>query len=96
MTETRICSRFSTSHAATILLDGGRTAVPCTIRDFNGDGAGLCVPGDVILPDSFDLYVPTARITCRVSVRWRDDERIGVSFGPADHSDPRIRHAGRH
>ena len=62
MNNLRLIERIDASQPAAILLNGGKTVVPCVITDFSGDGAGLRVPRDSILPDAFDLHVETARI----------------------------------
>jgi len=80
MSELRLISRIDTSTPAAILLNGGKTVVPCLITDFNGDGAGLRVPKDAILPNDFDLHVETASLTCRVRMCWRVEDRVGVMF----------------
>jgi hypothetical protein len=80
MNNLRLIERIDASQPAAILLNGGKTVVPCVITDFSGDGAGLRVPGDSILPDAFDLHVETARITYRVQMCWRTGDRVGVAF----------------
>ena len=80
MDETRHIQRVAASQPAAILLNGGKTVVPCVITDFNGDGIGLRVPRDSILPNAFDLHVETAQVTCRVQLCWRQDDRVGVQF----------------
>lgn len=80
MNKARLIDRISASQPAAILLNGGKIVVPCVITDFNGDGAGLRVPRDTILPNAFDLHVETAQITYRVQMCWRMDDRVGVAF----------------
>ncbi len=80
MTNGRLINRISTAQPAAILLNEGRTVVPCTITDFSGDGAGLKVPSSSILPDAFDLRVESANITYRVQLCWRSEDRVGVAF----------------
>jgi PilZ domain len=80
MNNLRLIERIDASQPAAILLNGGKTVVPCVITDFSGDGAGLRVPRDSILPDAFDLHVETARITYRVQMCWRTEDRVGVAF----------------
>lgn len=80
MNRLRQIDRIDASQPAAILLNGGKTVVPCVITDFNGDGAGLRIPRDTILPNAFDLHVEMARITYRVQMRWRVEDRVGVAF----------------
>jgi hypothetical protein len=80
MSEARLINRVEASQPAAILLNGGKTVVPCVITDFSGDGAGLRVPRSSILPDAFDLHVEKASITYRVQMCWRSEDRVGVSF----------------
>jgi hypothetical protein len=80
MMEARLIDRVESSQPAAILLNGGKTVVPCLITDFSGDGAGLRVPRTSVLPDVFDLHVEKASITYRVQMCWRSEDRVGVSF----------------
>jgi hypothetical protein len=80
MTNARVINRISAAQPAAILLNDGRTVVPCTITDFSGDGAGLKVPKDSVLPDAFDLHMQSADITYRVQLCWRSEDRVGVAF----------------
>lgn len=71
------------AHAATpglAILDNAGTTAPCTILDLSGTGACLTFRSGVIVPTAFALRVGAERKACRVEVRWRRAERIGVEF----------------
>ena len=80
MNDLRLFDRVGAAQPAAILINGGKTVVPCVITDFTGDGAGLRVPRSSILPDAFDLHVEKASITYRVQMCWRSEDRVGVTF----------------
>jgi hypothetical protein len=54
--------------------------VHCTIVDFNGDGAGLEVPGAPVLPETFDLYLDATEKAYPVRLCWRAGDRVGIRF----------------
>jgi hypothetical protein len=80
MSGMRLMDRRPTSEGATIVFDKGRTVVQCTIVDFNGDGAGLEVPGAPDLPDLFDLHLDATDKTYPVRLCWRAGDRVGIRF----------------
>lgn len=65
---------------AIIVFDGGRTRLPCVIRNLSETGAKLEFPGGVArVPRSFDLLVPKVRPQpCQVV--WRSLKELGVQF----------------
>lgn len=63
-----------------ILTSINHSVVNCTIRNMHAHGAELRVPAEMHVPASFLLYVPVDGIAFRCSVRWRNGERLGVSF----------------
>lgn len=80
MSELRLVDRRPSSVGAAIVFDDGRTVVHCTIVDFNGDGAGLEVPGAPVLPETFDLYLDSTDTTYPVRLCWRAGDRVGIRF----------------
>ncbi len=64
---------------AAVLEDGGH-AHDCRVIDITNFGAQLTVPDTEKAPDRFVLYIGeiNARLDCRV--RWRSEDRVGVTF----------------
>jgi hypothetical protein len=58
---------------------GDRT-ITCVICDYSASGARLRIPPDVLLPDTFELYMPQHWATYRVALRWRTGDDVGVEF----------------
>ncbi|RVU19431.1 PilZ domain-containing protein [Methylobacterium oryzihabitans] len=55
----------------------------CTVSDLSPAGARLLVPGDVALPEHFDLMIAAhdlRRYPARL--RWRRGDVAGVTFAP--------------
>ena len=65
---------------ATILTGITNCEVKCTLRNMHAGGAELTVPIETRVPDEFLLYVPTDGIAYKTVVRWRREDRIGVTF----------------
>lgn len=65
---------------ATILTAMTRSEIQVVIRNMHDGGAELKAPADVSVPADFLLYVPSDGIAYRAHVRWRRQDRIGVSF----------------
>jgi hypothetical protein len=58
-----------------------RTSVAtCIVKNTSSSGARLALHNSILVPDEFDLVVPHKRAQCRMSVRWRDREFIGVEI----------------
>lgn len=67
----------------TLLLGTVSTAdrtIISVISDFSETGARLRIPGDVPLPDTFDLYMPQHWASYQVALRWRKGDEVGVDF----------------
>jgi hypothetical protein len=50
------------------------------IRNFSIAGANLTDIGSDVLPDEFDLQIPSRATSYRVSVVWRSEDSCGVRF----------------
>lgn len=84
--EKRVAPRRNTMIEATIVFDGGRSRVPCIIRNLSESGAKLEVATGVSrIPRTFDLVVAKVRPQACVVV-WRTLRELGVQF-----QDPSIR-----
>jgi hypothetical protein len=57
-----------------------RGALACLIRDFSDKGARIIFSDTVMLPDSFELYIPQRDQTLRARVTWRKNDEIGLAF----------------
>lgn len=80
MREQRLHPRRSTNIPAYVIYNGGRSQVPCTIRNISEGGAKLETATSVRdIPPTFDLVVPGQRPrACRVA--WRALRELGVAF----------------
>ncbi len=65
---------------ASILSGVNKSEITCTIRNMHEHGAELRVAIDARVPREFLLYVPTDGIAYRAELRWRKQERCGVTF----------------
>ena len=45
--------------------------IDCVVRDTSGVGARLVVPNATLLPDTFELHIPSRQSAYRVRTRWR-------------------------
>ena len=56
------------------------SVVTCTIRNMHQNGAELRVPAEARVPTEFLLYVAVDGIAYRSVLRWRKQDRCGVTF----------------
>ena len=83
--EQRLSPRRNTMIEATIVFDGGRTRMPCIIRNLSETGAKLEVASVAKIPRTFDLVVDKVRPQSCVVV-WRSVKELGIQFmGPSQH-----------
>jgi uncharacterized protein YceH (UPF0502 family) len=85
--ERRRAVRIRTFIGAKAIFNQRQSTLDCMVRNQSDDGALLVFPGSVALPELFELYLPLKRESRMVRSRWRDGERIGVSFTPATKQD---------
>lgn len=77
--ERRLSPRRNTLIHAEIVFNGGRSRVPCMVRNLSDTGAKLDVASVVKIPQTFDLVAPrSSPIACRVI--WRALKELGVQF----------------
>jgi two-component system OmpR family response regulator len=55
-------------------------AMECTMRDMSETGARLVLAGDDVLPQEFELVVPTTGQRRRARLVWRREKTCGVQF----------------
>lgn len=78
--ERRRSPRNRTLIGGKVIFNQRQSTLDCTVRNLSEDGALLVFPNSVVLPELFELYFPLKRESRMVRSRWRDAERIGVSF----------------
>jgi hypothetical protein len=57
-----------------------RSSVDCVIRDFTRDGARLEVPDHAVIPDFFEVHVPSKDQQFQARVVWRKANAIGIAW----------------
>jgi hypothetical protein len=77
--ERRIAPRRNTNIQARIVYGGGRTVLPCIVKNTSETGAKLEVASVAAIPNTFDLLVPGHHPqSCRVV--WRAMRELGVAY----------------
>ena len=79
--ERRSITRTRIRHNAEIVVER-RTAekLQCTLHDLTSTGACLALASTYRVPDTFDLTFDHGRSRRPCRVKWRTDDRLGVSF----------------
>jgi hypothetical protein len=80
MHEQRQAPRTRVLKAAKLLFDEPCSIVDCTVRNVSITGACLEFSTPVSLPDIFELSFDSFRSARRCQLRWRSDNKMGVSF----------------
>ena len=80
MSEKRSAPRTRSFLKGKAIFNNRQSTLDCLIRDISATGARLEVSNAVLLPDSFDLYVPQKEMTQRARITWRASGEIGVEF----------------
>jgi hypothetical protein len=86
MQERRAIARTRVHRDAEIMF-GGHAAekIPCTLRDLTSAGACIALARPDTVPDTFELTLDHGHSLRPCRVRWRLQDRLGVSFDmPAD------------
>jgi len=86
--ERRRSVRNRTLIGGKVIFNQRQSTLDCTVRNLSEDGALLVFPNSVVLPELFELYFPLKRESRMVRSRWRDAERIGVSFATRQDEAP--------
>ncbi|MFE1602407.1 PilZ domain-containing protein [Methylobacterium sp. ID0610] len=72
--------RHRTLQPGQIVLGADRL-VPCMVRDLSRRGAKIRIARDVLLPESFALYIAAHDLrSIAVQLRWRRGDFAGVAF----------------
>lgn len=81
MNERRGVGRTRIRHNAEIVVTlRGATTLPCTLQDLTSTGACLTLAGTHQVPDTFELTFDRGRSHRPCRVKWRDGDKLGVSF----------------
>ena len=78
MGENRTTPRRRVFKSGWIAFDGG--TIDCAVRNLSVKGAALDVVDPLLIPDRFNLVVPTDHLNKPCHVIWRYERRIGVAF----------------
>jgi hypothetical protein len=63
-----------------IYLNNGRKSLSCLIRDVAYEGARIIVADPAVIPNEIDLHIPKRKRIAHASVRWRHDDKIGLTL----------------
>jgi len=85
MDDRRAVQRTRVLRNAKIILDRRTSLIHCTVLDLTGCGACLSLAATYRLPETFELTFDYGRSRRPCQVRWRTDDKIGVSFGKPIH-----------
>ena len=80
MVEHRSAARVRAVLKGEIRYDNGLRSTPCVIRDLSETGARLELPGDLLLPDHFDLYIEKRNQTRPAVVKRKRGVEVGIAF----------------
>jgi hypothetical protein len=72
--------RQRTLLAAQIILDSGEVVVDCTVRNISEGGALVCLASSVMIPEFFQLRIPSRRVFMTGRLAWRSGLEIGIEF----------------
>jgi len=73
--------RRRTLKPAKIVFDRRNCVIDCMVRNVSAAGACLVLPSTVGVPDRFDLVIASEPYPRPCRVAWKDDSRVGVTFG---------------
>jgi hypothetical protein len=65
---------------ANINLNRHLPVAACIVKNTSSSGARLALDGSILVPEEFDLVVPQKHAQCRMRMRWRDHQSIGVEI----------------
>ncbi len=81
MEERRAIVRTRVRRNAELVIDRQAVErVQCTLRDLTNAGACIALASPHQVPDTFELTLDHGRSLRPCRVRWRADDRLGVSF----------------
>ena len=80
MIERRTHPRLRTYIGAQIVFNQRRSVLDCLVRNVSGEGARIEFTNAALVPEAFDLVMPSREQTRRVRVRWRSQDVAGVTL----------------
>lgn len=80
MIERRSHPRLRTYIGAQIVYNQRRSVLDCLVRNVSGEGARIEFTNTALVPEAFDLVMPSREQTRRVRVRWRSQDVAGVTL----------------
>jgi PilZ domain len=81
MNERRGVGRTRIRHNAEIVvMRSGATKLQCMLQDLTSTGACLTLASTYQVPDTFELTFDRGRSHRACRVKWRDRNKLGVSF----------------
>ncbi len=80
MKDRRQDQRWPSYLGATINFNRGTAVASCIVKNTSSSGARLLLHNSIFVPDEFDLVVPHKRAECRLRMRWRRHEFVGVEI----------------
>ncbi|MEM6413239.1 MAG: PilZ domain-containing protein [Pseudomonadota bacterium] len=75
----RLGDRKKTHRVGEIVLDSDHT-LSCLVTDFSDTGMRLLITEAGEAPDEFRLRVPTLQFDRSVTVMWRTEDALGISY----------------
>lgn len=63
-----------------ITYGNGAISVDCVVRDLAEGGAKIKLVNDLMVPNDFQLQIPSDGISVACVVRWRTAQEMGVEF----------------
>lgn len=82
MIERRALIRHKTFIKGRIYFNNRLSSMDCIVRDVTEKGARLQLSESVVLPDTFELYLPNKDEHFRAQAQWRKGDQLGVSWTP--------------
>ena len=74
-------------NAEIVVIRRGATTMQCTLQDLTSTGACLTLASTYQVPDTFELTFDRGRSRRPCWVKWRTDDKLGVSFEkPLEHA----------
>ena len=80
MAENRSASRTRAVLKGEIRYDNGLRSTSCIIRDLSETGARLELPGDIPIPEHFDLYIEKKNQTRPAILKRKRGAEVGIAF----------------